>query len=477
MGSGQDLESSMLTFFQGKSTNEPEWYRRDFLRAGFLGIGGLSLPWLLRTKAAAAAAGLHDVVKDKSIVLLFLGGGASHIETFNPNMDQPAPYRSVTGELKTTLPGVTFGGTFPELAKCAHRMAIVRSMHHKENDHEKSISMMLTGGTDPDGSRKSGFGMGAAYARVRGSTMPNGLPSHIVLTHPHSDRQYRKELDRVLVGSRSGPLGSIAAPFVPDEQNEFARAIELKIPMERLNDRLALKDQLDTFDRQLDKSGNMLAVDRYQLQAYDMIAHGSLTKVFNADNEDKKLVERYDTSAMRIGHNSFQPSMLGRQMLLARRLVEAGAGFVTVQSAGWDMHADGNNPNIEDGMRMLGPTVDKALSAFLLDLEQRGLSDKVLTIITGDFGRTPKLNVRGGRDHWPGLCTLAFAGGGLNMGQLIGRAGKRNDVPAANPVGLDHFLGTVIHFLFDVGKLRLVDGLPSEILRLTDNDKLIAELF
>ena len=140
----------MLTIYQRYSSNEPDWRRRDFLRAGFLGIGGLSLPWLLQTQAAAAEAGLHDVVKDKSIVLLFLGGGASHIETFNPNMDQPDPYRSVTGEVKTSLPGVTFGGTFPELAKCAHRMAIVRSMHHDQTDHEKSISMMLTGGTDPD---------------------------------------------------------------------------------------------------------------------------------------------------------------------------------------------------------------------------------------------------------------------------------------------------------------------------------------
>jgi uncharacterized protein (DUF1501 family) len=467
----------MLTIYQGSSSNEPDWRRRDFLRAGFLGIGGLSLPWLLQTKAAAADAGLHDVVKDKSIVLLFLGGGASHIETFNPNMDQPDPYRSVTGEVKTSLPGVTFGGTFPELAKCAHRMAIVRSMQHNQTDHEKSISMMLTGGTDPDGSRKAGFGMGAAYARVRGSNMSSGLPAHIVLTHPHSDRQYRKELDRVLAGSRAGPLGSMAAPFVPDAQNEFARAIDLKVPMERFNDRRALKDQLDAFDRQLDNSGHMQAVDRYQLQAYEMIASGSIAKVFNIDSEDKRVFDRYDTSSVQTGHNSFQPSMLGRQMLMARRLVEAGAGFVTVQSAGWDMHADGNNPNVEDGMRMLGPTVDKALSAFLLDLDQRGLSDKVLTIITGDFGRTPKMNKNGGRDHWPGLCTLAFAGGGLNMGQVIGRAGKNNDVPASNPVGLDHFLGTVVHFLFDVGKLRLVDGLPNEILRLTDNNKLITELF
>src|SRR6185437_11346428 len=121
-------------------------------------------------------------------------------------------------------------------------------------------------------------------------------------------------------------------------------------------------------------------------------------------------------------------------MLLARRLIEVGAGFVTVQSAGWDMHADGNNPGIKDGMEMLGRPLDTALSAFLEDVEQRGLLDKVLVLVTGDFGRTPKINNRGGRDHWANLCTLALFGGGLNMGQVIGRSGRNNDVPATEPI-------------------------------------------
>ena len=468
----------MLTLYQSAADSARiPIARRNFLQAGFLGLGGLSLPWLLQAKAQAARAGMPGFVRDRSFVLVFLGGGASHIETFNPNSDAVEPYRSVTGQVPTSIPGVAFGATFPELAKRAHRMAIVRSMQHERTDHEQSISMMLTGGTDPDGKRKTGFGMGAAYARVLGASSNSGLPNNILLTHPHDDGQYRKELDRVIAGSRSGPLGALCAPFIPDGKGEFASSIQLQLPMERYGDRRALAQSLDQFRRQIDASGEMAAIDEYQQQAYDMLMSGRIARLLDIQQEDPKIVEAYDTSSVQIGFKKFQPSMLGRQLLMARRLVESGAGFVTVQSAGWDMHADGNNPNMDVGMRMLGPTVDKAVSAFLDDLEQRGLSEKVLTIITGDFGRTPKLNKGGGRDHWPGLCTLALAGGGLSMGQVIGKSAPKNDVPASEPIRIEHLLGTVFHYLFDLGSLRLAQGMPSEILKLTENAKIIRELF
>src|SRR5262249_15913609 len=148
--------------------------------------------------------------------------------------------------------------------------------------------------------------------------------------------------------------------------------------------------------------------------------------------EDPRVVERYNTSGHRVGHKRFRACTLGRQMLMARRLVEAGCGFVTVQNCGWDMHADGNNPGIEKGMKMLGPPLHRAGSAFLDDLEARGLSERVLLVITGDFGRT-KVNKRGGRDHWAPLSTLALAGGGLTMGQVIGKSTRMADAPADEP--------------------------------------------
>jgi len=468
---------SMLTLYQSSKMNSHRFIdRRNFLRAGFLGVGGLTLPWLLQAKAMAAKSGLPNFVKDRSVVLLFLGGGASHIETFNPNSGALEPYRSVTGEVKTSIPGVAFGATFPELAKRAHRMAIVRSMQHGLTDHEQSISMMLTGGTDPDGKRKEGFGMGAAHARVLGNTT-TGLPNNIVLTHPHSERQYHKELERVVAGSRSGTLGAMYSPYIPDATNASNKSNGLQLPMDRFVNRRALAKSLDTFEQHLDSTGNMSAFDEYQQQAYEMLMSGKVAKLFDLTQEDPRVVERYDTSSTQIGFKKLEPSLLGNQLLTARRLVEAGAGFVTVQSAGWDMHADANNPNMDVGMKMLGPTVDKALSAFLDDLEQRGMSQRVLTIITGDFGRTPKLNNGGGRDHWPGLCTLALAGGGLSMGQVIGKSGPKNDVPNSEPIGIEHLLGTIFHYLFDIASLRLVQGMPKEILKLTEDTKYIQELF
>ncbi|MEO1971152.1 MAG: DUF1501 domain-containing protein, partial [Pirellulaceae bacterium] len=143
--------------------------------------------------------------------------------------------------------------------------------------------------------------------------------------------------------------------------------------------------------------------------------------------------------------------------------VEAGCGFVTVTSAGWDMH--GNAFGIDDGMPLLGPAVDKAVSAFIEDLEQRGLTDKVLLVITGEFGRTPKINNKGGRDHWGNLCTLMLAGGGLPMGQVIGQSDRTASRPATEPVTVKNLLATVMNTLFDVGKLRLVSGVPDEIAR------------
>ena len=172
----------------------------------------------------------------------------------------------------------------------------------------------------------------------------------------------------------------------------------------------------------------------------------------------------------------FEPSILGKQMLMARRLIEAGAGFVTVQSAGWDMHADGNNPGIKAGMEMLGRPVDRALSAFLDDLEQRGLSDKVLVVLTGDFGRTPKINIRGGRDHWANLCTLGLWGGGLKMGQVIGKSDRNNAVPATTPYSTPNLLSTVMHTLFDVGVLRITRGAPNNLVKLIEDHKPIEEL-
>ena len=435
------------------------------------------MPELLMLRAAAAESGIK-YLRNRSVVLLYLSGGASHIETFNPNMGAPAPYCSLTGEVKTTVPGLTFGGTFTRLAKQAQRMSIVRSLAHPVGNHDLAHGHVLTGGTDRKGDGKEGFSMGALYARLAGATSArSGLPTFNLLTHPEVDGQYRKEQDRVVRGSAPRELGAGYAPFWMDfgggrkksgkrgaRSGSIAADMELSLPQGRLDDRRSLLEAVDRMRREVDRSGKVEAMDQYRQQAYDLMLGGAMD-AFDLSRENPRLVERYDTSAIEIGHKKFRPSDLGKQMLLARRLVERGSGFVTVHSAGWDMHADGNNPGVVKGFEMLGTSLDVAVSAFIEDLAERGMLEDTLLVITGDFGRTPKVNTKGGRDHWARLCTLAFAGGGLPGGAVVGSADRQNGEPASEPVTLGNMMGTIFHTLFDMGELRVARGIPNGILR------------
>ncbi|MCP4194094.1 MAG: DUF1501 domain-containing protein [Planctomycetaceae bacterium] len=471
--------------------------RRDFLQVGALGMTGLTLPGLLSVRAQAESMNAN-FVRDKAVVLLYLSGGASHIETFNPNMDAPAPHRSINGETKTSLPGVTFGATFPGLAKRANQLAIVRSHQHPIGGHEQAHVHVLSGGTDPIGNGKTGFSMGSLYARLRGLNHEvTGLPTYLLLTHAELDGQYSSEVKRVVKGSWPGQFGPNFSPFrhhdsshlPPQPQRSgtrrvsngslskngsFAADMQLAISQDQLDDRMALLTSIDRMKRQVE-SNQIQTTSQYQQQALDLIL-GSASKVFNLASESKRLVDKYDTSETMIGKKIFRKSNLGKQMLLARRLIENGAGFVTVHSAGWDMHADGNNPGMIDGMNRLGRTVDKAVSAFIDDLKDRELTDKILLVITGDFGRTPKINQRGGRDHWSNLGTLAMSGGGLPMGQVIGRSDRNNAYPATEPITPQMMMSTIMHTIFDVGKLRVARGVSRTALQTIEEHKPIKEL-
>lgn len=483
----------MLTIFADRSAPPRDGLsRRDFLRIGGLGLGGLTLSQWLGLRALAARQKI-DFVRDKAVVLLYLSGGASHIETFDPKMTAASEVRSMTGEVPTTLPGVSFGGTFAGLAARADQLAVVRSFQHPVGDHVAAHLHVLSGGTDPTGKGDKGFSMGACCARLRGANHPvTGLPTHVFIGEQEVDRQYSSERGRALRGSSPGALGPSFAPFVhetvepPNERRErrtrgtgqdsLASNMRLNQPAERFADRRQLLAQLDQLERQIDASQQMEGVDKFNEQAARLVLGGA-ADAFDFRREPQSLVAAYDTSEIQIGHKTFRPSTLGQQMLVARRLCEAGCGFITVHSAGWDMHADGNNPGILKGMDMLGRTLDKAVSAFLDDVAERGLADKILLVITGDFGRTPKVNKRGGRDHWSRLGTLALAGGGLPMGQVIGQSAKGADVPATEPISTPQLMATVMHTLFDIGQLRLVRGVPREVTQLVESGQPIRELF
>ena len=448
--------------------------RRDFLRAGTLAIGGVSLSDWLALQAHGGRES-RNFVKNKSVVLLFLSGGGSHIESFNPNMDAPAPYRSVTGEVSTPVTGLTFGGTFPQLARHADKMAVVRSFQHPVAGHAQAIKHVLNGGSDPNGEGKSGFSIGSAYARLAGANHEStGMPTYTLLNTNEVDRQYRKEKDRVVRGSHPGPLGPVAKPFIPGAGGNAQQDMRLNIPRSRFDTRRSLLAAVDRLRRAGDQEGMFTGADKYRSQAMNLIL-GSAAQAFDLTQEPRRLFERYDTSMFRVGKANFRDSVLGKHFLTARRLLEAGCRFVTIHSGGWDMHADGNNPGILAGMEMLGRPLDKAVSAFLEDLESRGMLDETLLVITGDFGRTPKINGRGGRDHWPRLSTLAFAGGGMT-GQVVGRSARNNDEPATDPINAHRLLATIMHSVFDIGLLRLKSGLPPQLVRLIEQGQPIPEL-
>jgi len=464
----------------GSNHNCRGYSRRELLQIGSLALGGLSLPALFAARAHAAS---KPLVKGKSVVLLFLQGGPSQIETFDPKTEAPAEIRSITGAVQTALLGVTFGSTFERLAARAGKLAVVRSFASGNADHQNYVQ--VAGGDSPLKTM-----LGTLYARVAGPNHPTtGMPSNCVVTPEAVGGPGFKiganfetqALQKVLATGQA--LGASYAPFDPSGGGEVRKNLELRLPREQFDDRRALLAQLDTFQRQVEKTHAFDSVSTFQQQAYDVIIRG-ISTAFDLSKEDPKTLEQYDTSKLfnladvhKWGDMRRSSNQLGRQLLLARRLCEAGCGFVTVFDAGWDMHANNNSPKNMEGLKWLGTQVDHAVSAFLDDLHDRGLADKILLVVTGEMGRSPKLNKNGGRDHWGNLTPLLLAGGGLKMGQVIGQSDKQGGAPASTRYTPKHLLATVMEHLLDVGEVRVARELPKNVADIVSAGSPIAELF
>jgi hypothetical protein len=416
--------------------------RRDFLKVGALGMGGLLLPDLLRARAAAAQAG--SPTRNTSVVWLWLGGGPTHVETFDPKMTAPSEFRSVVGAVKTNVPGIELGGVFEKLARQADQMAFVRSFAHRNSGHGGGTHWVMTGYDYPpadNGMAPIKPGMGSVLARHRGPNNPStGLPTYVRLNG--------------IMGDGPAWLGAAYAPF--DTGGSSRRNMDLKVTIDRLGDRRSLLKTFDTLDRRVDQSGLARGLDSFEAQAFELILSRA-RETFDVSREDPRVRDRYGKG-------------LGEQLLLARRLCEAGVGFVTVQYGGWDMHGQ-----IEQGMKNLGPKVDHAVASFLEDVRARGLDRDVLLVITGEFGRTPRINQNAGRDHWAPLSTLALAGGGLKMGQVVGESSAKAEVPKTTPITPQDLMATVFHVLGLPQDLHYKDqsGRPMPMI---DGGKPIAEL-
>jgi len=449
------------------SFREPGWNRREFLRVGGLTLGGLTLADLAR------AADGENVLTGKSVVFLFMHGGPPQIELFDPKMGAPSEIRSVTGEIKTPLPGVTYGAAFPHLAKLADKTAIVRSFVTGDGNHDiKPLVCKDTYGANP----------GSIFSRVAGSNHPRtGVPTNIALfprsVNPDAQGANKNFGDFL----NPGRFGSAHAPFEPGGGGQLQKDMTLAISKDRLGDRKELLQRLDDLQRAFDAQAGTGETDPFREQAFSLLLAG-VSKAFDLSKESPALIERYDTSKLIAPDNVSTKwknrknyldhiHSLGRQMLLARKLCEAGCGFVTVTTNFvWDFHADENNATVAEGLRYVGAPFDRAVSAFIEDVESRGLRDKILLVACGEMGRTPKINKNGGRDHWGGLAPLLLYGGGLKMGQVVGESTRDAGEPNTTPITPRHLMGTIAHTLFDLGRLRVARGLPDEIVKLTEYD-------
>ena len=425
--------------------------RRDFLRAGALGTTGLLLPDLLRARAANADI---SAAKDTSIIWLFLNGGPSQYETFDPKPGNPAPHRSVVGTVKTNVPGTHLGGLFHNLSKHAHQFSLIRSFTHSAADHAAATHWLMTGHDYPaaanPGTPQNQPGFGAMVSRYRGPMHPKtSIPNNVKLDYVYGE----------------GPdwLGATHSPF--DIRGNIMSNLTPRISTDRLADRRSLLKSFDKVSRDIDSSGMMSALDDFEVRAVDLIRSRS-REAFDVTREDPRLRDRYGPG-------------LGEKLLQARRLAEAGVGLITVRYGSWDSH--GANPSvnhgtIEEEMHKYVPELDRALSVFLDDLYDRGLQEKVLVAVVGEFGRSPGMTKEDGRDHWPLLGNQLLAGGGMKMGKIIGSSSQRGDEPKSNPVSPNDLLATCFQFLGMPLDLQYMNpsGRPTLML---DNGKPISELF
>ncbi len=416
--------------------------RRDFLKVGALGASGFLLPDLLRARAVAAKSG--ESKRKTSVVWLWLGGGPTHVETFDPKMSAPAEYRSTLGAVQSRIPGVELGSVFPRMASMADKLAIVRSFAHTNSGHGGGTHWVMTGYDYPPADNNMPSikpGIGAILARHRGTNnATTGIPTYTRIGG--------------ILGDGPAWLGPAYSPF--DTGGNARSNMDMRVPLDRLNDRRSLLKTFDSINRQIDRTGLMDGLDSFGTQAFDLILSRA-REVFDVNREDPKTRDFYGQG-------------LGQQMLLARRLCEAGAGFVTIHYGGWDMH-----DQIANQMNNLAPPMDRAVSAFMEDCDQRGLDKDILLVITGEFGRTPRINGGAGRDHWAPLSALALAGGGLKMGQVVGDSSSKVEVPKTTPITPQDLMATVFHVLDIPQDLNFHDptGRPTPMI---DGGKPIAEL-
>ncbi|MSR66718.1 MAG: DUF1501 domain-containing protein [Pedosphaera sp.] len=424
--------------------------RREFIRVGLGGFGALTLPGLLRLRAQATERPVETAV-----ILVWLRGGCSHLDTYDPKPEAPIEFRGPFQTLATRVPGLRLTELLPRHAKIADKFTLLRSMSHTGGGHPAGSLQMLTGDTDPADKRKPVFpdwmSVTNLLRRSRRKTVPN-----YVGVNPVAGYDGFQIAGSAYVNPAYGPFSVTGDPSLP---NFVVPNIGLKEngQVETLRDRVALRQSLDRLSRAADRHGSMGALDDFEAQALTLLTHPSARDAFDLSREPDALRDRY-------GRNAW-----GQQCLMARRLVEAGVSVVTTTFDGplcgrvnnWDDHSV--NQHIFDALKYRMPVVDQAVTALIEDIHDRGMNKNVMVIVSGEFGRTPRIThvassgggvasgpegtIQPGRDHWPNAFTMLWSGGGIPTGRVIGSTDEKGEYPAERPCGPGDFLATVYHHL------------------------------
>ncbi|MCI0534064.1 MAG: DUF1501 domain-containing protein [Verrucomicrobiales bacterium] len=416
--------------------------RRSFLKAGVLGLAGLSLGDLLRWEARAAVQ-RKQTKRENSVIILWMRGGPSQHETWDPKPDAPLEYRGEFGAMSTSVPGIQICDLLPMSAKIMHKWSIVRSLHHTDAGHSTGDQICFTGYPSAPDLPAEGPGntmpsCGSVVAKQLQQRNPK-LPAYVIIP-------------RIVPGTGSAYLGRGCDPF--ETIADPAKSSDFKIPnfalpagvsLQRLENRRSLLESMDGLRRELDHSGQMASMDQFQQRAWDILSGNEARAAFNLEAEPREVRERYGFIPE---FKAPTPDRCGvpawsQRFVLARRLVEAGVRLVTVDCRWWDTHVQGFD-TMRNGFL---PRWDRAYSALIEDLDQRGLLETTMVVAWGEFGRTPKVNAQAGRDHWPNVFSAALAGGGIQGGRVVGSSDKTGAEPAENPKTPQDVLATLYRHL------------------------------
>jgi hypothetical protein len=437
--------------------------RRSFVKAGILGSMGLSLADLLRCQAASGPA----VSKSTSVIILWMRGGPSHIDMWDPKPNAPAEYRGEFGTISSKVPGINLGDLLPLSAKIMDKWSIIRSLNHHDAGHSTGDQICFTGynaGPMPDENIHPSCG--SIVQKQLGHLSPH-LPAYVMIP-------------RMVPGTGPAYLGVANKPF--ETQADPANPGPFKIPnfslpqgvtVERVGDRKGLLKSFDALRRDVVNTGQLDALDRYQQKAWDIVTSDAARDAFDLDKEPLHVRDRYGFMAK---FDAPTPDRCGcpawsQRILLARRLVEAGVRLVTVDLRWWDTHVKG----FESLKLGFLDRWDRAYTALIEDLEARGLLESTLVLSWGEFGRTPRVNPQAGRDHYPNVFSAALAGGGIKGGRVVGESDEKGAFPKSNPKSPQDVLATVYrHLGIDTQAEYLNNGRPVPVLPF---GKLVDELF